>query len=81
MTVTTRAGIPLQGTLVSGRFMDDYWTNEPVFGTTNANGMVSFSYTGLCGVGAIAFLVDDVTGGQHVLDKSTGILMAWAIPQ
>ena len=81
LTVTTPNGVPREGVLVSGRFLDDYWTNEPVSGTTDANGVVSFSYTGLCGVGAIEFLVDGATRGQASLDKTTGILSVWAIPQ
>jgi hypothetical protein len=81
LRVTTPNGVPLGGVLVSGRFMDDYWTNEPVSGTTDANGVVSFDYTGLCGVGAIEFLVDRATRGPESLDKTEGILSAWAIPQ
>ncbi len=81
LTVTTRTGVPLEGVLVSGRFLDDYWTDAPVSGMTDANGLVSFPYTGLCGVGAIALLVDDATGGQGILDKTTGILTGWEIPQ
>ena len=41
-----------------GRFLDDYWMNEPVSGITNANGMVSFVHDGLACVGAVAFLAD-----------------------
>ncbi len=81
LTVTTTTGTPLGGILVSGRFLDDYWTNAPVSGTTDASGVVSFSYTGMCGVGALAFLVDGATGSPGSLDKTAGIPSAWAIPQ
>lgn len=81
LTVTTANGVPQQGVQVCGRFLDDYWTNLPVSGTTDANGVVSFSYTGLCGVGALEFLVDKVIRGQATLDKTAGILSVWAIPQ
>lgn len=73
------AGSP-EGVQVSGRFLDDYWMNQPVSGTTDANGVVSFSHTGLCGVGAIAFLVDSATNGVWSLDRTSGVLSTWAIP-
>ena len=40
-TVTTKAGDSLPNVQVSGRFLDDYWTNHPVTGTTDASGVVS----------------------------------------
>ncbi|NOT30364.1 MAG: hypothetical protein HOP15_07940 [Planctomycetes bacterium] len=79
--VTGENAAPQAGVLVAGRFLDDYWTNEPVSATTDASGVVSFSYTGLCGVGAIAFLVDSATRGQASLDKTAGILSVSAVPQ
>lgn len=81
LTVTTRTGIPLAGALVSGRFLDGYWTNQPVSGTTNANGVASFTFSGPCGVGALTFFVDDVQSGSRSLDKTTGILTVSVIPQ
>lgn len=81
VTATDENGIPLQGVLVSGIIMDDYWTNQPVSGTTNALGQVSFSYTGPCGVGAIAFLVDKASFGTRALDRTTGVLTNSVIPQ
>lgn len=81
VTVTSASGTPLEGVLVSGRFLDDYWTNAPVSATTDASGVVSFSYTGSCGVGALEFLVDSATRGRASLDKTVGILSVWAIPQ
>ena len=81
MTVSAANGVPQEGVLVTGRFLDDYWTDEPVSGTTDANGVVAFDYTGPCGVGAIEFLVDSATRGAASLDKTTGILSVWAIPQ
>ncbi len=58
VTITTETGAPIANALVSGRFLDDYWTNNAVTGTTNASGIVSWSFKGPCGVGAIAFLVE-----------------------
>jgi len=80
VTVTDESGAPLANVQVSGRFLDDYWTNNPVTGTTNASGMVSWTYKGLCGVGAIAFLVDNATSGTRTLDKTRGTLSNWVIP-
>jgi hypothetical protein len=80
VTITGETGVPLANVQVSGRFLDDYWTNQPVTGTTNASGVVSWSYRGLCGVGAIAFLVDDATLGTRTLDRTQGTLTGYAIP-
>lgn len=79
--VTTETGAPLAGALVAGRFLDDYWTNNPVSATTNANGQVTFKAIGPCGVGAVAFFVDSVTKGSRTLDKTVGTLSASVIPQ
>jgi hypothetical protein len=79
--VTDEAGVPLSGVLVSGRFLDDYWTDHPVSATTNALGIVSFRITGPCGVGAVAFLVDSATRGAQTLDKTSGVLSSSVIPQ
>ena len=81
VTVTDAGGVPLAGAVVAGRFLDDYWTDAPVVGTTNASGTVSFPYTGPCGVGAIAFLVEDVVKAGYLLDRLSGVLSASAIPQ
>jgi len=79
-TFTDEAGAALANVQVRGRFLDDYWTNTPVNGTTNASGVVSWSYKGPCGVGAIAFLVDNATLGTRRFDKTRGTLSTWTIP-
>jgi probable HAF family extracellular repeat protein len=81
LTLTDESGANLSGVVVSGRFLDDYWTNAPVSGTTNRRGMVSFRYTGPCGVGAIAFLVDNAVKVNMTFDKTVGVLSGWAIPR
>jgi len=81
LTVTTAAGVPQGGARVFGRFLDNYWTNQPVSGVTDANGAVSFSYSGPCGVGTLTFLVEDARLGQASLDKTKDILSVSAIPQ
>ena len=80
VTVTDETGAALANVQVSGRFMDDYWTNNPVTGTTNASGVVTWSYKGLCGVGAIAFLVDNASLGTRSLDRTRGTLASYVIP-
>lgn len=80
VTVKNRAGVPLSGVTVSGRFLDDYWTDAPVSGITNQQGVVSFDYSGLCGVGAIAFLVDDLDKAGMTFEKMWGSLTGWDIP-
>lgn len=80
VTITSETGAPLGGVLVRGRFLDDYWTNRPVTGSTNAVGVVSWTHKGLCGVGAIAFLVDGATLAGRSFDRARGILTNYVIP-
>jgi len=77
---TDETGAALANVVVNGRFLDDYWTNSPVTGTTNATGVVTWNYQGLCGVGAIAFFIDNATLGTRTLDKTRGVLSTWQIP-
>jgi hypothetical protein len=81
LTVTSETGARLGDVLVQGRFLDDYWTNAPVSGTTNANGVVTFRTRGPCGVGAVAFLVDSATKGNLTFDRTVGVVTGWVIPQ
>ncbi|WP_088279664.1 PKD domain-containing protein [Ideonella sp. A 288] len=80
VTITNEAGVPMANVLVSGRFLDDYWTNSPVSGSTNASGVVSFSHKGLCGVGAVAFMVDQAALGSMAFDRTRGTLSGYVIP-
>jgi hypothetical protein len=81
LTVTDENGLPLSGVRINGRFLDDYWTNRKVSGTTNAQGIVQISNRGPCGVGAVAFLVENATLGTRTFDSTTGILTNFVIPQ
>lgn len=81
VTVTDANGVAVQGARLSGHFLDDYWADERVFGTTDATGSAAFHYVGPCGVGAIAFLVDGASHPAFVLDETTGLLSVWQIPQ
>jgi probable HAF family extracellular repeat protein len=81
VTVTNKNGVKLGGVQVSGRFLDDYWTNKPVSGTTDAQGIVKFTNKGPCGVGAVAFLVDKATKGVRAFDRTVGVVTNWVIPQ
>ncbi len=80
VTVTDEAGAPLASATVNGRFMDDYWTSNAVTGTTNAAGVVTFSYKGLCGVGSIEFLVEKATLGTRSFDRTRGTLAKSVVP-
>ncbi len=80
ITLTTESGAPLANVSLRGRFMDDYWTNNQVTGTTNAAGVVTLSQKGLCGVGAIAFVIDGATIAGRTLDRTRGTLAASVIP-
>jgi probable HAF family extracellular repeat protein len=81
VTVKDENGTPLEGMTVRGRFLDDYWTDHVVSGTTNANGVVAFPYQGPCGVGAVAFLVDSARRRPLVFDRTIGTVTRWVIPQ
>lgn len=80
VTATSETGAPLGGVQVRGRFLDDYWTDSVKVGTTSASGVVTFTHKGLCGVGAIAFLVDQATLGTRTLDRTRGVLTSFVIP-
>ena len=80
-TVTDETGARLSGVLVSGRFMDQYWTNAQVSGTTNAQGRVQFNFKGPCGVGTEAFVIENATKSPLVFDKTVGALAGSALPQ
>jgi probable HAF family extracellular repeat protein len=80
VSIKDEAGAPLAGVVVHGRFLDDYWTDRVVSGTTNASGIVSFNNKGPCGVGAVAFLVDSATLPPREFDRTTGKVTAFVIP-
>jgi hypothetical protein len=80
-TVTTETGARLSGVRVSGRFMDQYWTNALVSATTNAKGVVQLNFKGSCGVGTEAFIVENATKAPRVFDKTVGVLAGSALPQ
>ena len=80
VTITGESGAPLANVQVSGRFLDDYWTNQPVTGMTDASGLVRWSYKGPCGVGAIAFLVEGASLEGRTLDRTRGTLTGYAAP-
>lgn len=81
VTVTSETGARLSGVLVRGRFMDEYWTNARVSGTTNAQGIVQFSFKGPCGVGTEAFIVENATKPGLVFDKTVGVFAGSALPK
>lgn len=80
LTVTNESGTPLRNVTVTGRWLDDYWTDQVVTGRTNNLGQLRLTYRGLCGTGAIAFLVDSATRGPLTLDRTTGTLTGYTIP-
>ena len=77
---TSETSAPLANVLVSGRFLDDYWTNRQVTGTTDASGVVTWTQKGPCGVGAIAFLVEHAALGTRIFDRTVGTLSGSAVP-
>jgi probable HAF family extracellular repeat protein len=81
VTVKDENGTPLAGVAVKGRFLDNYWTDKPVSGTTNAAGSVGFNNKGPCGVGAVTFLVDDAAQPPRTFDRTTGKVTAFVIPK
>ncbi|OGL15093.1 MAG: hypothetical protein A3F92_01440 [Candidatus Rokubacteria bacterium RIFCSPLOWO2_12_FULL_71_22] len=80
LSATDDAGSALPGAALTGRFLDDYYLNEPVTGTTSRAGTVRFVHKGPACVGAIAILVEDVTAAGSVLDRTTGQLTNSVVP-
>jgi hypothetical protein len=81
VTVTTPMGVGLSGATVHARFLDDYYLDHPVTGTTGRNGTVRFTHVGPACVGTIALLVDDVTRPGRRLDFTTGELTDDVVPK
>lgn len=81
MRVTGERGFPIRNVSVTGRFLDAYLTDEVVTRPTNARGQVQFSYIGRCGVGEVAFLVEDANRPGWVFDRSVGTLTGSVLPQ
>lgn len=81
VTITSESGAPIGNARVKGRFLDDYWTDHPVAGTTDAAGVVKWVYRGPCGVGAVAFLVEQVSRGARTFDRTRGTLTGYVIPK
>jgi probable HAF family extracellular repeat protein len=81
VVVTDEAGDPLEGVEVQGRFLDDYWMDKAVSGTTDSAGIATFDNKGPCGVGAVAFLVDRARVQSRVFDRTRGIVTNFVIPQ
>ncbi len=82
LIVSDAGGTRVPGARVSARYFDDYWLDKSVVGQTDALGRVSFIHRGPPCVGAIAFLVTDVTipGVPTNLDRTTGMLANFIIP-
>jgi probable HAF family extracellular repeat protein len=81
LKVTSETGARLAGVVVTGRFMDQYWKNTVVSGTTNAKGLVKLALKGPCGVGTESFIVESATQGTRVFDKTVGVLDAAVLPR
>ena len=81
LLVTDENGLPLRGATVRGRFLDDYFLDATVTVTTNRKGIATAKHDGPACVGAIAFLVEGASGGGRTLDRTTGVLTSYVIPQ
>jgi len=78
--VTDELGKALQGVVVKGRFVDDYWLDKAVTRTTNKKGIAKFVHNGVACVGAVAFLVDDAAKVGRSFDRTKGVLTNYVIP-
>ena len=81
ITVVGGDGQPVAGATVRGRFLDDYYLDQVVTLRTNRRGQALARHSGEACVGAVAFLVDGVTKTGLDLDRTTGQLSAYTIPQ
>jgi probable HAF family extracellular repeat protein len=80
LRVTDELGKALKGVVVKGHFLDDYWLDKAVTGTTNRKGIVKFVHDGVACVGAVAFLVDDAAKAGRSFDRTKGILTSYVLP-
>lgn len=81
VAVTDPAGAPQPNATVHAIFLDDYYLERPVTGTTGRRGNARFAHSGPACVGAIAILVQDVDRNGRQLDVTTGQLTDYVIPQ
>lgn len=81
LTVVDASGRPVPGATIKGRFLDDYYLDQAVTLRTNRQGQALARHSGEACVGAIAFFVDGVTKSGLDLDRTTGQLTAYTIPQ
>jgi hypothetical protein len=81
VTVVDETGDAVQGAQVKGRFLDEYWTDLAVTGTTNNKGEAQWIRTLPPCVGTTAFVVDDVVLAGRTFDRTRGTLVASMIPQ
>jgi hypothetical protein len=81
LLVTDESGQPLRGATVRGRFLDDYFLDTTVTLTTNRKGIATAKHDGPACVGAVAFLVESVNAGGRTLDRTSGVLTNFVIPQ
>ncbi len=79
--VVDENGIAVRGAVVKGRFLDDYYLDGKVTLTTNSQGNVTAQHSGPACVGAIAFFIDSVTKASRSLDRTSGVLTSFVIPQ
>jgi probable HAF family extracellular repeat protein len=81
LTATNEAGAKLSGVTVTAHFFDDYWLDQTIVGTTNANGQVTFKHVGPPCVGGIAILVTDATTvPARSFDRTIGVLTNYVLP-
>lgn len=79
--VVDASGQPVRGAVVNGRFLDDNYLDGKVSLTTNLQGVALAQHSGPACVGAIAFFVDSVSKSGFTLDRSTGTLTSFVVPQ
>lgn len=81
LKVVDENGLAVPGAVVTGRFLDDYYLDGKVTLTTNSQGLVTAQHSGPACVGAIAFFVDGVSKTGRTLDRTSGKLTSFVIPQ
>lgn len=70
----------VRGVQVKGRFLDDYGLDEEVSRTTRFRGVARFVHRGPACVGAVAFVVTDLSKPGHQFDRTAGKLTNFVIP-
>lgn len=80
LRVSSESGAPLAGVEITGRFLTEYRHDGVVTGTTDATGVLQFTYESAPCTGAMTFLVSGAELPDWTFDRRVGLLQQWLLP-